>query len=101
MALSISLVPWAVASESIGRRCTMFRDFYRYDHWVSNGLTTSLVGLIILRAFMDSLFAAFASVAVAYMVEELLGKAFNYAIGVTLPPIHWEESLADCRWNPY
>lgn len=82
MALSISLVPWAVASESIGRRCTMFLGLLSIPIiGLAMAFTTSLVGLIILRAFMGFALAAFASVAVAYMVEELSSKAFNYAIG--------------------
>jgi len=44
-------------------------------------LTDSLLSLVICRALMGVSLAAFTSVAVAYMVEELSEKAFAHAIG--------------------
>ncbi|GAM68960.1 possible efflux permease [Vibrio sp. JCM 19236] len=40
-----------------------------------------LISLVIMRAMMGIALAAFASVAVAYMVEELSPQAFSQAIG--------------------
>ena len=44
-------------------------------------ISESIVMLVLLRALMGIALAAFASVAVAYMVEELSVKAFSQAIG--------------------
>ncbi|MFW7524247.1 MFS transporter [Vibrio ostreicida] len=82
LALSLSLVPCAVASEAMGRKCLMLTGL----------LTMPLIGLamlsaqsfftlIFMRALMGIAIAAFASVAVAYMVEEMSSRAFKQAIG--------------------
>ncbi|EKO3497090.1 MFS transporter [Vibrio fluvialis] len=82
LALSVSLVPWAISSEAIGRRRVMLLGLFAMpmigavmlisnDFWV----------LVLARALMGVALAAFASVAVAYMVEELSPQAFSKAIG--------------------
>ena len=82
LALSISLVPWAVGSERFGRRNVMlFGLLVLPVISVAMLFTDSLIGLVLLRAVMGIALAAFASVAVAYMVEELSPKAFSQAIG--------------------
>ena len=82
LVLSISLVPWAVASESIGRKQVMLIGLFSMP-LISVGmlLLPSLTGLVVLRAMIGIAIAAFASVAVAYMAEELSSSAFNQAIG--------------------
>ncbi|MCY9805632.1 MFS transporter [Vibrio scophthalmi] len=82
LALSISLVPWAVGSERFGRRNVMLFGLLALPV-ISLAMlfTDSLIGLVLLRAVMGIALAAFASVAVAYMVEELSPKAFSQAIG--------------------
>ncbi|KUI99257.1 MFS transporter [Vibrio sp. MEBiC08052] len=82
LALSVTLVPWAICSEAFGRRKIMMIGL----------LTLPLFGLALLlhptwwtlvaaRAFTGVAIAAFASVAVAYMVEEFSPQAFQAAIG--------------------
>ncbi|KJY83379.1 MFS transporter permease [Vibrio galatheae] len=82
LALSVSLVPWAVASESIGRRKVMLIGLLAMPFIGFAMLSSdSIITIVILRAMMGIALAAFASVAVAYMVEELSAKAFSQAIG--------------------
>lgn len=82
LALSVSLVPWAVASESIGRRNVMLLGLFAMPFiGLAMLISDSIIVLVILRALMGVALAAFASVAVAYMVEELSAKAFSQAIG--------------------
>ncbi|KGY12633.1 MFS transporter permease [Vibrio tubiashii] len=82
LALSVSLVPWAVASESLGRRNVMLIGLIAMPFiGAAMLLTESIYTLVILRALMGIALAAFASVAVAYMVEELSARAFSQAIG--------------------
>lgn len=82
LALSISLVPWAVTSEALGRKRVMLAGLLAMPViGVGMLLSPSLIGLVALRALMGVAAAAFASVAVAYMVEELTPKAFGQAIG--------------------
>ncbi|SJN53470.1 MFS transporter [Vibrio ruber] len=82
LALSVTLVPWAICSEAFGRRKIMMIGL----------LTLPLLGFILLlhptwwilvtaRALTGVAIAAFASVAVAYMVEEFSPQAFQAAIG--------------------
>ncbi|EGA70465.1 putative multidrug resistance protein [Vibrio sinaloensis DSM 21326] len=82
LALSVFLVPWAVASESYGRRKVMLLGLLSIP-FISVAMLVSqtLLSLIILRALLGVALAAFASVAVAYMVEELSEQAFSRAIG--------------------
>lgn len=82
LGLSVSLVPWAVASESFGRRNVMIWGLLAMPFiGLIMLLSESLLVLVIARALMGLALAAFASVAVAYMVEELSESAFNQAIG--------------------
>ncbi|HAS61593.1 MAG TPA: MFS transporter [Vibrio sp.] len=82
LALSFSLVPWAVGSENIGRRIVMLSGLIAMPVIsVFMLFSDSFISLVILRALMGVALAAFASVAVAYMVEELSAKAFSHAIG--------------------
>ncbi|NVD06572.1 MFS transporter [Vibrio sp. JPW-9-11-11] len=82
LALSVCLVPWAVASESIGRRHVMLLGLMAMPFiGVAMLLTDSMIAIVLLRALMGVALAAFASVAVAYMVEELSDRAFSHAIG--------------------
>jgi predicted MFS family arabinose efflux permease len=82
LALSVCLVPWAVASESYGRRKVMLIGLVAMPV-IGLGMLMfdSLIALVVLRALMGVALAAFASVAVAYMVEELSEQAFAQAIG--------------------
>jgi predicted MFS family arabinose efflux permease len=82
LALSFSLVPWAVASEAVGRKRVMLSGLLAMPViGIGMLLSPSLLSLVVLRALMGVALAAFASVAVAYMVEELSPKAFGQAIG--------------------
>lgn len=82
LALSVFLVPWAVASESYGRRKVMLTGLLSLPFInLAMLMSDSLLSLILLRALLGIALAAFASVAVAYMVEELSEKAFSKAIG--------------------
>ena len=82
LALSIFLVPWAVASESFGRRRIMMLGLMAIPFInVAMLASDSLVFIVALRAMLGIALAAFASVAVAYMVEELSETAFSRAIG--------------------
>ncbi|WHR51830.1 MFS transporter [Vibrio furnissii] len=82
LALSVSLVPWAISSEAIGRRRVMLLGLFAMP---MIGVMMLISGefwvLVLARAFMGVALAAFASVAVAYMVEELSPQAFSKAIG--------------------
>lgn len=82
LGLSVCLVPWAITSESLGRRFVMLAGLFAipvigYLMLLTDNLST----LVFLRACMGVSLAAFASVAVAYMVEELSSEAFTRAIG--------------------
>ncbi len=82
LALSFSLVPMAVLSESLGRRAVMMLGLLAIP--VISGLMLleqSFLFLVACRALIGVALAAFAAVAVAYMAEELDGKAFSMAIG--------------------
>ena len=82
LGLSISLVPWAIASESFGRKpIILFSLFAIPVIGLGMAFTTTLLQLVIARACMGITVAAFAGVAVAYMVEELSPQAFSMAIG--------------------
>ena len=82
LALSLFLVPWAISSESFGRRRIMLLGLFAMPLiGVLMVFTDSLWLLAMTRALMGVALAAFASVAVAYMVEELSPAAFSQAIG--------------------
>ena len=82
LALSVSLVPWAIGSEAIGRRKVMLMGLFMMPFIGGLMLISQQLWVLILaRALMGIALAAFASVAVAYMAEELTPQAFNQAIG--------------------
>lgn len=82
LALSVSLVPWAISSEAIGRRRVMLLGLFSMPMIGAVMLISSDFWVLVLaRALMGVALAAFASVAVAYMVEELSPQAFSKAIG--------------------
>ncbi|MDW6004225.1 MFS transporter [Vibrio mangrovi] len=82
LALSVTLVPWAICSESFGRRKIMMIGLFTLP-LIGIGLLIHPVWwtLVAARALSGVAIAAFASVAVAYMVEEFSPKAFQAAIG--------------------
>ncbi|EJG0895189.1 MFS transporter [Vibrio parahaemolyticus] len=82
LALSFSLVPMAVLSESIGRKPVMMVDLFSIPAISALMLLgDSFIFLVACRALIGIALAAFAAVAVAYMAEELDKHAFSMAIG--------------------
>ncbi|TNZ57579.1 MFS transporter [Vibrio parahaemolyticus] len=82
LALSFSLVPMAVLSESIGRKPVMMVGLFSIPAIsVLMLLGDSFIFLVVCRALIGIALAAFAAVAVAYMAEELDKHAFSMAIG--------------------
>ncbi|EGR2875678.1 MFS transporter [Vibrio parahaemolyticus] len=79
LALSFSLVPMAVLSESIGRKPVMMVGLFSIPAISALMLLgDSFIFLVACRALIG---IAFAAVAVAYMAEELDKHAFSMAIG--------------------
>ncbi|ENJ2048718.1 MFS transporter [Vibrio parahaemolyticus] len=82
LALSFSLVPMAVLSESIGRKPVMMVGLFSIPAISAlMQLGDSFIFLVACRALIGIALAAFAAVAVAYMAEELDKHAFSMAIG--------------------
>ncbi len=82
LTLAIMLLPWAFASELIGRRKILLISLFLLPViGLTSLLTNDLVLLIISRALMGMALAGFTAVAVAYMAEEFSAKAFSYGIG--------------------
>ncbi|KQA38547.1 MFS transporter [Vibrio cholerae] len=82
LALSLCLVPWAVTSEAVGRRLVMLTGLFAMPViGLAMLYAEQFWFLVLTRALMGVALAAFASVAVAYMVEELSPQAFGKAIG--------------------
>ncbi|EJG1896483.1 MFS transporter [Vibrio parahaemolyticus] len=82
LALSFSLVPMAVLSESIGRKPVMMVGLFSIPAISALMLLgDSFIFLVACRALIGIALAAFAAVAVAYMAEELEKHAFSMAIG--------------------
>ncbi|MDG2787448.1 MFS transporter [Vibrio parahaemolyticus] len=82
LALSFSLVPMAVLSESIGRKPVMMVGLFSTPAISALMLLgDSFIFLVACRALIGIALAAFAAVAVAYMAEELDKHAFSMAIG--------------------
>jgi MFS transporter, YNFM family, putative membrane transport protein len=80
--LALTLVPWAIISERIGRRAILLMGLSALPLVaLVMLLVDSWYTLIAARALTGLSIAAFAAVAVAYMVEELSPSAFNSAIG--------------------
>lgn len=82
LTLSVSLVPWALASEAIGRKKVLLVGLF-VPPLIHLGmmLNSGFYSLVIGRALMGIALAAFASVAVAYMAEEMSSSALNRAVG--------------------
>ncbi|MDP2574672.1 MFS transporter [Vibrio penaeicida] len=82
IALALSLIPWAVCSETVGRRKIMLISLFLLPFV---GLTLlaseSLIGLILSRAAMGVSLAGFAAVAVGYMAEEFSPNALALSVG--------------------
>nr|WP_225445354.1 MULTISPECIES: MFS transporter [Photobacterium] len=82
LALALTLVPWAVSSEMIGRRKVMLLSLFLLPVvGVLMLLAESLLMLSLARALMGASLAGFAAVAVAYMAEEFSPKALSLAVG--------------------
>ncbi|WP_425648893.1 MFS transporter [Vibrio parahaemolyticus] len=82
LALSFTLVPMAVLSESIGRKPVMMVGLFSIPAISALMLLgDSFIFLVACRALIGIALAAFAAVAVAYMAEELDKHAFSMAIG--------------------
>ena len=82
LALSFSLVPMAVLSESIGRKPVMMFGLFSIPAISALMLLgESCLFLVVCRALIGIALASFAAVAVAYMAEELDKHAFSMAIG--------------------
>ncbi|MDD9194419.1 MFS transporter [Aliivibrio sp. S3MY1] len=80
--LALSLLPWAITSDFIGRRKAILISLFLLPViGLTSLLTESLVVLILSRAVMGMALAGFAAVAVAYMADTFTTKAFSYAIG--------------------
>lgn len=80
--LALMLLPWAIASEMIGRRKILLISLFLLPViGLTPLLTNNLMLLIISRGLMGMALAGFAAVAVAYMAEEFSAKAFSHAIG--------------------
>ncbi|PKI16591.1 MFS transporter [Colwellia sp. 12G3] len=82
LTLALTLVPWAVGSEIIGRRKVMMLSLFLLPFTgMAMLLTDSLIMLTLTRAVMGISLAGFVAVAVAFMAEEFTPKAFMIAVG--------------------
>lgn len=81
-ALALTLVPWAVWSERVGRREVMLISLAMVPVVGSlMVMADSLLTLSLARALMGAALAGFAAVAVAYMAEEFTPRALMLAVG--------------------
>jgi YNFM family putative membrane transporter len=82
LTLALTLVPWAIASEIVGRRNVMLLSLFLLPFaGLAMLLTDSLLMLTLVRGIMGISLAGFAAVAVAYMAEEFTPKALMVAVG--------------------
>ena len=82
LTLALSLLPWAIYSEKIGRRKIMLFSLYASPVVGLCILFSDQLGLLIAsRALMGIALAGYISVAVAYMAEEFSPKVFLLAVG--------------------
>ena len=82
LTLALSLLPWAIYSEKIGRRKIMLFSLYASPVVGLCILFSDQLGLLIAsRALMGIALAGYISVAVAYMAEEFSPKVFMLAVG--------------------
>ncbi len=82
LGLSVSLIPWAVISEKIGRRPVMLFSLVLMPLvGVLSLLIESFWGLVAIRGLMGIALAGYAAVAVAYMADEFSPTALVVAVG--------------------
>lgn len=82
LTLALSLLPWAIYSEKIGRRKIMLFSLYASPVVGLCILLSDQLGLLIAsRALMGIALSGYISVAVAYMAEEFNPKVFLLAVG--------------------
>ncbi|WP_417883496.1 MFS transporter [Vibrio rumoiensis] len=82
LTLALSLLPWAIYSEKIGRRKIMLFSLYASPVVGLCILLSDQLGLLIAsRALMGIALSGYISVAVAYMAEEFSPKVFLLAVG--------------------
>jgi MFS family permease len=82
LTLALTLVPWAIFSEMIGRRGVMLLSLFLLPFaGMAMLLTDSLLMLTVVRGLMGISLAGFAAVAVAYMAEEFTPTALMLAVG--------------------
>lgn len=81
-ALSLCLLPWAIASERFGRRQFMLFSLYSLPIVSLLMLTSSsILSLIILRAVLGFILSGYIAIASAYMAEEFPPSLFIAAMG--------------------
>ncbi|WP_394167050.1 MFS transporter [Photobacterium piscicola] len=80
--LAVCLIPWAIASEIVGRRIIMVISLLLMPIvGIAMMFTHDLFALTIARAVMGISVAGYVAVAVAYMAEEFSPKALMLAVG--------------------
>ncbi|MEC6833562.1 MFS transporter [Photobacterium toruni] len=80
--LAVCLIPWAIASEMVGRRIIMVISLLLMPVvGIAMVFTHNLFALTLARAVMGISVAGYVAVAVAYMAEEFSPKALMLAVG--------------------
>ncbi|MEC6883698.1 MFS transporter [Photobacterium piscicola] len=80
--LAVCLIPWAIASEIVGRRIIMVISLLLMPIvGIAMMFTHDLFALTLARAVMGISVAGYVAVAVAYMAEEFSPKALMLAVG--------------------
>ncbi|MEC6816661.1 MFS transporter [Photobacterium toruni] len=80
--LAVCLIPWAIASEMVGRRIIMVISLLLMPVvGIAMVFTHNLFALTLVRAVMGISVAGYVAVAVAYMAEEFSPKALMLAVG--------------------
>ncbi|MGF1766452.1 MFS transporter [Enterovibrio makurazakiensis] len=82
LGLSLSLLPWALLSEKVGRRPVMFSSLLLLPIvGIASWHVEAFWGLVALRGLMGIALAGYAAVAVAYMADEFSPTALVVAVG--------------------
>ena len=82
LALSLTLIPWAICSEMIGRYRVMLTSLFLIPlAGLLVLLADTLLTLTLARVAMGGVLAGYAAVAVAYMAEEYSPQALLMAVG--------------------
>ncbi len=82
LTLALTLVPWAISSEMVGRRNVMLLSLFLLPFvGMVMLLADSLLMLTLLRGIMGISLAGFTAVAVAYMAEEFTSRALMVGVG--------------------